>query len=225
MICHVAVPDLCWHHYINTGVQRKCSSNCILRRGRLLPVGCYGPFSYGKPLTAGSVVSAVQPIQHTETSPSQAKTRTGAALRLTCISLFPQLNRPRTHHLLSQGKHSIHGGPQNLPIKTLFTGLNSHFKTYIQRTHKTLIPLWSETQEKFPRRLVTLMWNHYKEGLTVVAIKVLCNKDNCTRLSLQHSRAMHRVSREGHERLQMFQSFRRDIVIEKQKKGHLVSAC
>lgn len=110
-------------------------------------------------------------------------------------------------------------------MRTSFTGLNSHLKTYIHKTHKTLIPPWSDTQEKFPRRLVTLMWNCHKEGLTVVAAKILGSKDNCSRLSLQHTRTTHKVSHEGHERLQMFQSFERDIKIEKQKKGRLVSAC
>lgn len=149
MTCHVAVPHLCWHHQINTGVQRKRSPNCILMKGRLLPVDCYGPLSGGKPLTAVVVVSAVQPLQHTSTSPSQAKSKTWAALRLTCSSLFPLwkprnppvFNRPRTHHFLSQSKQSVHEGHQDFPVKILFTRLNSHLKTYIHKTHKTLTPL------------------------------------------------------------------------------------
>ena len=112
MVCHVAIPDLCWHHWVNnTGMQGKCSSNCILRKARLLSVDCYGPPSNGKHLSAGSVVSTVQPIQHTEPSDIQAKSRTWAAVRFPRSYLFSRLNRPRSHSLPSQGKFSSSSHP------------------------------------------------------------------------------------------------------------------
>lgn len=145
MICHVAIADLCWHHWVNnTGLQGKCSSNCILRETRLLSVDCCGPLSNGKCLSARSVVSTVQPVQHTETSNTEAKSRTWAAVRFPHSYLFSRLNRPRFHSLPSQSKCSslaIPGGPQDFPTEILFTGLNSHLKTCIHKTHKTLIPL------------------------------------------------------------------------------------
>lgn len=104
MICHVAVPALCWHRWVNsTGMEGKCSSDCILRKAMLLSADRCGLLSDGKRLSARSVVSTVQLIQHADISDIQAKSRTWAAVRFPCSSLFSRLNRPRSRSLPSQG--------------------------------------------------------------------------------------------------------------------------